>query len=172
MTEKINALFVMDYLNLAGAHQWGNLPDDLWWKLVSSLGKLKVDGIGFQNVFQEDELPKHLTGSLKPKRLHIAKYKPYHGESSPDIAVFNLTDDFRVFLLSKHLNAWDRANEKLPYDEVCFFCGDKIRIQAVPYESQLLFYSFSKQDVRTLFSIDARFRDGLYYQDRLERVSM
>lgn len=170
MSDNINANFVMDYLNRDGGHHWSNLPNDLWWNLVSRLEDLSVDGIGFQNVLQVDDLPDHLSSMLRPIRLCTAKYEPYHGDSSPVVAVFDLTVDIRNFLLSKHFDQWNTANEQLPFDEVCFFRGEMLLILAIPYENMLLFDSLSRNDVRTLFAIDARFRSGLYYQDSHERV--
>lgn len=166
-----DAIYLNNYSNDAGCHQWNNLPDDLWQRLVSNLQILKIDGIGFQNITSTDDLPVQLANKLKTFAKHTGRYQPYHADSTPEIAVFELTDEVQYFLLSQHFDQWNRANELLPFDEVCFFRGNTIAIQAVAYENLLLFYSLSREDVRKLGLIDARFRSGLYYNDLSGRVS-
>ena len=127
--EYIDAIFVMDYSNYGGGHQWSNLPDDLWWKLASNLDLLMIDGVSFQSITTTEQLPEYVTNKCEFHFKFTTKYEPYHAESSSEVAVFSLTNNIRKLLLSEEFDQWNRANDQLPFDELCLFrkqkrCGD------------------------------------------------
>ena len=98
-------------------------------------------------------------------RVGDATYSPYHGDSSTTVALFALSDAIVDVLLREGFDQWNRANDRLPADEIVFFAGHSPKIQAVPYENMVFFYSLSEWDVSHLFSLGADFRHNLYVSD-------
>lgn len=165
-TQALNYFFAYDLSSASGEMRWGLVPADLWRKLLCKMGDIfGIDAVGFQNVQSIDALKSYPAFSELPFGEFVSMtYSPYHQVSTDSIAAFRIDSALLAVLKGEDFDQWNAANESLPFDELVFFQGNRVRIIAVPYENTILFQNVGIDELHMLAETDERFAKHVHKQ--------
>ncbi|MEL7266187.1 MAG: hypothetical protein AAFN70_20720 [Planctomycetota bacterium] len=157
-------------MNLRGS-SWDFIPDDLWSHIVQRFVAKTCDGVSFDSVTQASDISRlGVFADHVPEFVRHSTYRPTSIPASvpnPDkyehsVAVFRFDEWIASLLLKQPVNSWCAGNDGTDADELVFWCGDRMKLLAVPYEGQAYFDNLTNEEKQLLLSSDPRIDANLH----------
>lgn len=154
-----------------GDSSWGFIPDDVWMSILQRFITETCDGVAFDTITTPEDISRlEIFYDHSPLYLRQDRYKPYScppsvkngNEYQHEVAVFQFDTWIASLMFACHFNSWSVDQEGSAVDEMTFWTGSQIRIQAVPYEGQVFFHDLTDSERRLLFDCDKRIKPNLY----------
>lgn len=155
-------------MNLRGS-SWDYIPDDMWRNIIERFAAKICNRISFDSVASAecisrlsvfaDHSPVYVgQTSYCPNSIPFATPDAYRH----DVAMFQF-DEWVASLIVQHpLNSWHASNDGADVDELVFWDGDEIKLQAIPYEGHAYFFDLSQDERRRLINADTRIESNLF----------
>ena len=157
-------------MNLRGS-SWDFIPDDLWCNIIQRFATKTCDGVSFDSIANAsdisrlsvftDHMPEFVRHSTyRPTSIPVSTPNPDEYEHS--VAVFRFDDWIASLILKQSVNSWSTGNDGANADELVFWCGDRMKLLAVPYEGQAYFDNLTTHEKRLLLDSDPRINANLH----------
>lgn len=145
---------------------WDFIPDSLWKTILRDFVSKNVDGVGFGGITSQADIQK-IAGfevDLPFKcKVHTTFYNKTNQklEQSFELTVVAYTSKLSDRIESVPFNQWDAVNEEYPVDHLFFFSGTTLILEAIPYESTIVFHLDEAQH-NQLIKLDPLMENNLY----------
>lgn len=149
---------------------WDYIPDDMWCNILNRFAAKVCDGVSFHSVATAADVSRlAVFDDHTPAYVRQASYKPASIPPSvpnPDdyqhpVAVFRFDEWIASLILQEPLNNWCVTNDRADSDELIFWTGDRMKLQAIPYEGQAYFDNLTSDELQCLILADTRIESNL-----------
>lgn len=156
-------------VNLCGS-SWGFMPNEMWRSILFRFAVPSCDGVSFDCVSTPDQISSlDAFEEHQPQFLRCDKYRPFDFpvESDPQtfrrlVAVFSFNRWIAQLIAVTDFNTWSAANNGSNADELVFWSGSSVKLQAIPYEGQIYFHDLTTEERDLLLECDAEIERHLY----------
>lgn len=157
-------------MNLRGS-SWDYIPDDMWQNIVQRFAAKVCDRVSFDSVASPEDLSRlSVFADHSPAYFGQTSYQPNSIPLSAgdldsyrqDVATFQFDEWVASLIVQRPLNSWNAANEGADVDELVFWDGDDIKLQAIPYEGHAYFFDLTQDERRRLIECDGRIESNLF----------
>ena len=156
-------------MNLRGS-SWDFIPDELWRHILTRFLPACCDAVSFDTVAIEADIGRFdVFSEHTPAYIGQASYHPHSvPASAPDpesytdtVAQFQFDKWIASLIAQQPFNTWDVDNDGADADELLFWAGDNLKLQAIPYEGQAYFDNLTHGELQLLISVDKRIQPNL-----------
>jgi hypothetical protein len=148
---------------------WGSIPNDLWMNILTHFVLVEADCIAFDGIQTREDISK-ITGfrdwSLQRSsncELSIKFENQLKKEVliSYKLALFVYNHELHEKIASVGFQYWYVTSEDYPVDNLFFFRNRELLMIATAYESSIVFYGLSNEDLANLQACDKRISANL-----------
>lgn len=147
---------------------WGFIPNSLWKIILRDFVQKHADGLGFDGILHGGDLSQifgleqwNPNTSFRCEILTSFLNKQNNRISvSRKMAVFPYIAEAKHVLQNVDFDQWKSYNVKYPIDYLYLFKGHRILMEAIPFESTLVFYLDSGLYTE-LIQLDQLLKDNL-----------
>ncbi|GEM_PF-5909412 len=153
---------------------WGFIPNELWTTILKEWARQYVDGIGFEGYKTKAQLTQisrfakwqpdiQFHCCIRSKLVTQIKTEVLQPQ---EMAVFSYSEKVREVIEAIEFNDWDVTYDENPVDSLYFFKGERLIMDILPYESEIMVYvTDSERDA--LIQLDDRIRQNLFRKSDL-----
>ena len=157
-------------MNLRGS-SWDLIPDVMWRNIVQRFAAVVCDAISFDTVAAAEDISRlEVFTDHAPVYIENASYRriaiPF-GVTDREtyqhaVAKFHFDEWIASLLIQQPINTWAAGNDGADADELVFWRGGTLKVQAVPYEGHIYFDNLSGDEKRHLTNADKRIESNLH----------
>lgn len=157
-------------MNLHGS-SWDFIPDDMWRNILQRFAAKVCDGVSFDSAAAAEDITRFAVFSdHAPAHIGHASYTPTSvplSAKNPEtyqhpVALFEFNEWIASLILEQPLSTWGAGNDGADADELVFWAGDRMKLQAIPYEGQAYFDNLTGDERQCLIDADKRIERNLH----------
>jgi len=157
-------------MNLRGS-SWDYIPDDMWRNIIQRFAAKICNRVSFDSVASAECISRlSVFADHSPAYVGQTSYRPNSIPPSAadldtylhDVAMFQFDEWVASLLVQRPLNSWHASNDGADVDELVFWDGDEIKLQAIPWEGHAYFFDLTQDERRRLIDADTRIEANLF----------
>lgn len=150
---------------------WDFIPDDMWHNILQRFAAKVCDGVSFDLVATAEDITRlSVFSDHAPAHIGHVSYTPISvplSAKNPEtyqhsVALFQFDEWIASLIVEQPLNTWGAGNDGADVDELVFWAGDRMKLQAIPYEGQVYFENLTRDERQCLIGADGRIEQNLH----------